>query len=300
MVTPSWAQAPAAPRTLWSFLGIPQGTQKVRDALSNRSGNNPDAERTPALKSIADPSNLTTGESGGPIQVAAKVKQDQDLAPQKIKAIKYLATVGCGCQPGVREALLKALDDCTEEVRYEAAIALCKAAGNHCERCGGTCCNAAVMTKLQDKATGTDKDNPGCYKESSERVRAAAQNALNACKNKLPASPATTIPVEPGPKIENSPESPTPAVKPLSPEGLKPIPPPPATTPTPTPKATISPRTLPGAAPGTPPVVRPLPSSDSQARISPSNTVLPLSVVSAEETVEPVRLRIVIGDDKTR
>jgi hypothetical protein len=74
------------------------------------------------------PANL---ESQNPaLKAAAKVKSEEDLAPQKIKAIKYLATIGCGCYPGVREALLAALDDCTESVRYEAAIAFCQAAGN--------------------------------------------------------------------------------------------------------------------------------------------------------------------------
>ena len=121
----AWAQAPAAPAsspTLWSYLGIPQGVNKLEDATWNRSGNRPDAERTNPLTRIADPANLSDNMPKS-IQTAAKIKQQEDLAPQKIKAIKYLATVGCGCyqKMGVREALLESLDDCTEEVRYEAA-----------------------------------------------------------------------------------------------------------------------------------------------------------------------------------
>ena len=148
---------PRRPRTPFgSFLGIPQGINKIKDATKNKNGNHPEKERKPPLKRIADPANL---ESQNPaIKAAAKVKAEEDLAPQKIKAIKYLATIGCGCYPGVKEALLAALDDCTEEVRYQAAIALCEAAGSHCEQCGKTCCNAEVMSKLEEKAHGQDDE----------------------------------------------------------------------------------------------------------------------------------------------
>jgi hypothetical protein len=198
--------APAAPNTLWSFLGIPQGFNKIKDATANKSGNNPSNERKPPLKRIADPSNL---ESQNPaIKAAAKVKAEEDLAPQKIKAIKYLATIGCGCYPGVKEALVAALDDCTEAVRYEAAIALCQAAGDHCSKCGKTCCSAAVMSKLEEMAH--EQDDSGCFKESSPRVRAAAENALNACRQKLPPgsepieAPQKEVPLQPTPAAPES------------------------------------------------------------------------------------------------
>ena len=178
------AAPPAPPSTIWNFLGIPKTLNKMRDTTSNRRGNRPGAERTDPIKRIADPANLESPNSA--IKAAAQVKADQDLAPQKIKAIKYLATVGCGCyqQFGVREALLDSLDDCTEEVRYEAAVAFCKAAGNPCKNCEKDgCCSAAVMQKLHDKAYGQDENC--CYKESSARVRAAAEMALNACRRKV-------------------------------------------------------------------------------------------------------------------
>lgn len=186
LVTKSWAAGPPpppAPATLWNFLGIPQSIHKVQDARINRNGDNPDRERTPALKQIADPANLDSPSPA--IKMAAKIKADQDSAPQKIKAIKYLATVGCGCYPGVKDALLASLDDCTEEVRYEAAVAFCRAAGNPCKNCEKNgCCDATVMNKLHDMAYG--QDNKCCYKEASERVRAAATNALNACHRMHP------------------------------------------------------------------------------------------------------------------
>jgi hypothetical protein len=226
------AEAPVPPvtgNTLWHWLGIPQGYNKVRDARVNKNGNRPENERQLPLKRIADPANL---ESENPaIKAAAKIKAEEDLAPQKIKAIKYLGTVGCGCYPGVRESLLAALDDCTEEVRYEAALALCQVAGNPCKNCDKSgCCNAEVMNKLNDVATG--QDAKGCWKESSSRVRAAACNALNACRLKNPTTPMQPIPdggkelpvegTEPGSKeLPSEPGSngrtPTPA--PLPPSG---------------------------------------------------------------------------------
>jgi HEAT repeat protein len=179
--------------TLWSFLGIPQAANKIRDAATNRLGNSPDSERTNPLTRIADPANLQSPNPS--IQAAAKIKQQEDLAPQKIKAIKYLATVGCGCYQNkkgvdVRAALLDSLDDCTEEVRYEAAKALAKVAGDCCDKCGDSCCNAKVMNKLKELADGTDERC--CQKEPSERVRQAARQALNACKNKLPVTNTTS------------------------------------------------------------------------------------------------------------
>jgi hypothetical protein len=69
------------------------------------------------VKPLADPANLNSDNPA--IKAAAEIKTEEDLAPQKIKAIRYLSTIACGCYPQVRPALLAALDDCTEEVRYE-------------------------------------------------------------------------------------------------------------------------------------------------------------------------------------
>jgi len=198
------ADPATGPLTLWNFLGIPQGVQKIRDATVNRRGNHPQWERKPPLKAIADPANI---ESPNPaIKKAAEVKAEEDAAQQKVKAIKYLATVGCRCYPGVMEALQAALDDCSEEVRFEAAIAFCQAAGNPSTVCNeNSCCSAEVMTKLQEMAFG--KDAKGCWKEPSPRVRAAAENALNACREvHRPGTPAglppkpKEVPVEAPPK----------------------------------------------------------------------------------------------------
>ena len=210
VITLTSTPASAQPATVWNFLGIPQGWNKVRGALLNRNGNHPGLEKPPPLKSIADPANL---ESPNPaIKKAAEIKQQEDLKKQKIKAIKYLSKIGCGCYPNVKKALLAALDDCTEEVRYEAAMAFCKAAGDPCQACGGDgCCAADVMTKLHDIAYGRDAE--GCCKEPSARVRQAAANALNACRNAT-GSETNVMPVEEPQKPEKeTPLEPIPAQK---------------------------------------------------------------------------------------
>jgi len=200
---PAPAAAPPPPTSIWNLFGIPKGTQKMRDARVNRRGNNPQWERKDALKRIADPENL---ESDNPaIKMAAEAKAEADLAPQKIKAIKFLATVCCCCsqyKDEVKKALLAALEDCTEEVRYEAAVALCQCSGDpctHCNRC--SCCDPDIMSKLAELADAKDPD--GCYLEASPRVRAAARNALNGCERVFaPRTPGGPIPAKPEGPIE--------------------------------------------------------------------------------------------------
>ncbi|MFM2097065.1 MAG: hypothetical protein RIS70_4189, partial [Planctomycetota bacterium] len=89
------AQAPAKPATVWSFLGIPQGAKRVSDNWTNRGGRFPGMEKKPPLKKIADPENLKSDNPA--IKKAAEIKKEEDLAKQKIKAVKYLASIGCGC-----------------------------------------------------------------------------------------------------------------------------------------------------------------------------------------------------------
>ncbi|WP_254512216.1 hypothetical protein [Anatilimnocola floriformis] len=179
------AQAPVAPpkqATLWSFLGIPQTYTSVRDNWDNRLGNRPQAERKPNLIRLADPKNL---ESPNPaIKKAAEIKKEEDLAKQKIKAVKYLTKIGCGCynrDGSITDALLKALDDCTEDVRYQTVKAITEAAnGEACANCKNkSCCSEELSNKLYEMAY--ERDDAGCFLEPSERVRNAAAEALRAC-----------------------------------------------------------------------------------------------------------------------
>lgn len=196
------------PVTFWDKLGF----GRVRDAVVNARGNRPQWEWKMPLKRIGDPANMLSSNQA--IATAAKIKIDQDLAPQKIKAIKYLATVCCACKgykKEVQEALLASLDDCTEEVRYAAALAICQCTGNLCQTCNSpSCCSAEVMNKLNELATKRDEN--GCFVEPSARVRAAALNALNACRAvHAPTTPAPETPEVPKERPLPGKEQPTPA-----------------------------------------------------------------------------------------
>ncbi len=199
------------PMTLWRFLGIPQSLQYLRLQTVNRQGHFPGLEPRPPLRAIADPAHLGGGSPGSTspvaspvafgrqtratfasmqednglptaIQVAAQIKQQEDLAPQKIKALRYLATIGCGCYPGVAESFLESMDpehECTEEVRYVAVQAVMAASGNQCDHCTDTCCTKELLEKMAQLAF--QRDDRGCWLEPSDRVRAALQEALLRC-----------------------------------------------------------------------------------------------------------------------
>ncbi len=180
-VAPPVPVAPPTP-TLWNFLGIPQGARKVHGALFNTKGNNPNIEKKPPLKAIGDPENLKSKNEA--IKQAAKVKQEEDLKPQKIKAIKYLASIGCGCYDKdgeITAAMIAASEDCTEEVRLTTMEELLKlACGKCCSKCGMTCCcKEPMLKKLAQIAYA--KDEFGCYVEPSARVRELAAKVLQAC-----------------------------------------------------------------------------------------------------------------------
>src|SRR5262249_5300074 len=94
--------------------------------------------------------------------------------------------------------------DRNECVRYEAALSLGR----------GCCCTKNVLAALSITVSGSDRDgNPS---ENSERVRAAAQFALDHCLARLCVSVAAEGPAG----AEESPPEPPPPEKP--PEGLPP------------------------------------------------------------------------------
>jgi len=175
---------PAAPHcTIWQFLGVDKllkavggGFNRLINCLGTRF---PGLEPKPPLKSITDPANLQSPNPA--VKSAAAVKAEEDAAPQKIKALNYLATIGCGCYPEVKPALLAALDDCTESVRFAAVSALRDAAGIRCEVCRtNSCCDQEVIARLERVAT--EMTDEGCYREPSARVRRVARQAIRACQ----------------------------------------------------------------------------------------------------------------------
>ena len=170
------------PKTLWTFLGIPQACHTIQGALANRSGKHPGLEKKPPLKGLSDPANLA---SDVPVlKKAAEVKVAEDLKKQKIKAIRYLTEIGCGCYDtdgSITEAILAVSDDCTEEVRLATVQAIGDAASRACcSNCGETCCcNKKVLLRLAEMAY--ERDDTGCFREPSSRVREAAAVAFRAC-----------------------------------------------------------------------------------------------------------------------
>ncbi len=202
------AQQCCPKQTLPQFLGINgacEGIKGLINRLRNRLGSIwPGLEAKPELLSLTDPANLDSGNPA--VASAASVKAEEDAAAQKAKAIAYLATVGCaGCYPGIEDALLAALDDCTELVRFETAKALRSTALMPCKNCcRSACCGPKIRAKLTKLAYETDAQ--GCYLESSDRVRRMARLAIAncTCVPDKPGQAATRLPEE-GPGPEDAP-----------------------------------------------------------------------------------------------
>lgn len=173
--------------TLPQFLGVDKvgaGLGGLVQRLGSRlvgaldlQGRFPNLQPKPPLLELTDPANL--GEDQPPaIQAAAAVKQEEDQAPQKIMAIRYLATLGCGgCYEKVEDALYEAMSDCTEEVRFEAVKALQCRPDCGCRYCSSpSCCTPKIRKRLEQLTT--------CEKEPSARIRRMARLALACCNTK--------------------------------------------------------------------------------------------------------------------
>ncbi|MEQ8788319.1 MAG: hypothetical protein RIC55_18565 [Pirellulaceae bacterium] len=177
------APAKGAGMTLPQFLGLNDLAKGLVGLF--RQGQNflgsiyPGLEPIPALKSITDPANASSSTPS--VAAAASVKSDEDQSRQKIKSLRYLATIGCGgCYPDVEKAFLSALSDCTEDVRLEAVKAIRQTAGSKCAYCNThKCCSEKIREKLWQLAYGVD--DQGCPSEPSARVRRFARMTLKAC-----------------------------------------------------------------------------------------------------------------------
>ncbi len=232
LTPPSTVAAPQPPiTTLWQKLGIPQNTVRVRDSLINRRGNLPFLEKKPPVLKLADPRNLMKGQPEM-VKAAAEIKMAKDMKPQKIKALKFLADVNCGCynkDGKVEAAFLEALDDCDPDVRMAAIEGLSKAAGSDCESCrdrrkkrrencsickgsasgcnscnecsecsqscGDECTTNCCTRKLQDKLQDIayGMTDEGCYKEPVAEIRAAAEALLCKCPCATPLEPEELV-----------------------------------------------------------------------------------------------------------
>jgi hypothetical protein len=141
----------------------------------------------PSAADLAAPADSPEG-------AAARIKADEAGAKARRANVRYLGTVDCRYWPEAKDALIGALRaDRNECVRLEAALALGR----------GCCCNNATMAALTITVTGSDED--GKPPEVSDRVREAAEWALDNCLAHVCAEPAgIELPTEPLPipKVE--------------------------------------------------------------------------------------------------
>ncbi|MCC6510962.1 MAG: peptidyl-prolyl cis-trans isomerase [Pirellulaceae bacterium] len=179
--------SPGCETSLPKLLGLPElvsGVAGIAQRLGSRllgaldlTGRFPDLQPQPPVLALTDPANM---EPTAPpaVQAAAEIKAEEDAAPQKIMAIRYLATLGCGgCYEKVEEALLQAMSDCTEEVRFEAVKALECRPDSCCKFCSSSsCCSLPVRKRLEELSN--------CDHEQSARVRRSARLALMCCGTK--------------------------------------------------------------------------------------------------------------------
>jgi hypothetical protein len=142
---------------------------------------------------------------------AAESSWPEDLVPKKVQALQYLATVSCFCpaHPGeIRDALLAALEDDSEVVRYEAALAIAHAARHVCPVCKRcSFCTVEMMDNLEQ--IGIGQNARGAWREPSERVRTAAYEALTACRHRLASVPKSVT--DQGPPAPLPPGDPPPS-----------------------------------------------------------------------------------------
>ena len=130
-----------------------------------------------------------------PAKVAGKVAKQTSPAnvEVKVKSIRFLAKQDCVCYPEIVEALLQALDDCAEVVRFEALVALRHACRQgQCAGCsqnspvgaptlGCPCC--ACQEKVVARLTRLlrERDVTGRLRERSRRVRQLAASTIQEC-----------------------------------------------------------------------------------------------------------------------
>lgn len=175
-------------------------------------------------------------KEGGAMGLANKLKKEEKKVPLKVRAIKYLGTLDCHCYPDIVVQLLLSLDDCSEKVRYAALEALANKCGggkccgkkhgkplSACKDCGvcdtctngdcppcdcpGCMCQKEVLARLNKLLL--DRDEFGCLKEKSQRVRDLATQMIEDCLVAHQPHPAET-PVTADPTPIPDPVQPTP------------------------------------------------------------------------------------------
>lgn len=141
---------------------------------------------------VAAPENA---DAGSPLlAMAAESKQQQDLAPKKIRALEYLATLGCSSDPNVEKAILEGLKDHNPAVRWaaiQAVIASARGASSYGENPFGDQIVPAqpVNTMIDPLAFGLEEEGypakePGKKKDDEDAEAPAPCEECENCKKK--------------------------------------------------------------------------------------------------------------------
>src|SRR4051794_39434322 len=195
------AAAPvAAPRTIWSFLGLSSSNiHACRDKLCasqfgqmlNSMATGPVAGVSggfipplcPPAPNASQIAALENKPNGAAEAAAAKIKASEADAKARVAAVEYLGTVDCNRFPEAKKGLISALrEDPNECVRFAAARSLNS----------GCCCDQQVIEALRECVAGDSKKAPA---ETSPRVKAAAFAALQNCLMKVPEEVEAPAPV---------------------------------------------------------------------------------------------------------
>ena len=162
------APAAAAPRTLWSFLGLSSSNLHacIDKLCASQFGQMLNSMATgpvagvsggfiPPLCPPAPNANqiaaLENKPNGAAEAAAAKIKASEADAKARVAAVEYLGTVDCNRFPEAKKGLISALrDDPNECVRFAAAKALNS----------GCCCDQQVIEALKDMRRGGEQEVP--------------------------------------------------------------------------------------------------------------------------------------------
>lgn len=180
------------------------------------------------IKELLTPKLLREPFAGAPLDsakgLAAKIKAQELDVKNRITAAEFLAEVDCRAYPNAQKQLIKLMiEDPSEEVRLTAVEALqvqfsrgleCEKASKSEKRrydtCRG-CCTQEAIDAVYKVAYEMDPEFKDCLFEPSKRVRKAAAEAVETCRDLCK---QRGMDPEPEPTPEPTPEPPTKKVEP--------------------------------------------------------------------------------------
>ena len=189
------------------------------------------------IKELLTPKLLRKPFAGAPIDsakgLAAKIKAQELDVKNRITAAEFLAEVDCRAYPNAQKQLIKLMiEDPSEEVRLAAVEALqvqfsrgldcekaSKAEKRRYDTCRG-CCTQEAIDAVYKVAYEMDPEFKDCLFEPSKRVRKAAAEAVEICRDLCK---QRGMDPEPEPTPEPTPEPPAKKAEP-APKKVEPAP----------------------------------------------------------------------------